>query len=186
MKDYGLLQVYTGSGKGKTTAALGVALRAAGRGAKTVMLSFLKDDPDYGEAMAAQYLPHFLLRQVGRDAFVNFHNPDPIDLKMVREGWEEAKKILIEDTADLLILDELNIVLATGMLPLEAVSYTHLMLPLEEVIDFLKKYKGKTEIITTGRGAPEELIDIADLVTDMQEIKHYFHKGVSSRDGIDH
>ena len=85
-----------------------------------------------------------------------------------------AKKILIEDTADLLILDELNIVLATGMLP------------LEEVIDFLKKYKGKTEIITTGRGAPEELIDIADLVTDMQEIKHYFHKGVSSRDGIDH
>ena len=151
MKGYGLLQVYTGSGKGKTTAALGVALRAAGRGARTVMLSFLKDDPDYGEAMAAQYLPHFLLRQVGRDAFVNFHN-----------------------TADLLILDELNIVLATGMLP------------LEEVIDFLKKYKGKTEIITTGRSAPEELIDIADLVTDMQEIKHYFHKGVSSRDGIDH
>ena len=166
MKGYGLLQVYTGSGKGKTTAALGVALRAAGRGARTVMLSFLKDDPDYGEAMAAQYLPHFLLRQVGRDAFVNF--------KMVRKGWEEAKKILIEDTADLLILDELNIVLATGMLP------------LEEVIDFLKKYKGKTEIITTGRSAPEELIDIADLVTDMQEIKHYFHKGVSSRDGIDH
>ena len=76
---------------------------------------------------------------------------------MVRKGWEEAKKILIEDTADLLILDELNIVLATGMLP------------LEEVIDFLKKYKGKTEIITTGRGAPEELIDIADLVTDMQK-----------------
>lgn len=121
MKGYGLLQVYTGSGKGKTTAALGVALRAAGRGARTVMLSFLKDDPDYGEAMAAQYLPHFLLRQVGRDAFVNFHNPDPIDLKMVRKGWEEAKKILIEDTADLLILDELNIVLATGMLPLEEV-----------------------------------------------------------------
>ena len=106
MKGYGLLQVYTGSGKGKTTAALGVALRAAGRGARTVMLSFLKDDPDYGEAMAAQYLPHFLLRQVGRDAFVNFHNPDPIDLKMVREGWEEAKKIILEDTADLLILDE--------------------------------------------------------------------------------
>lgn len=127
MKGYGLLQVYTGSGKGKTTAALGVALRAAGRGARTVMLSFLKDDPDYGEAMAAQYLPHFLLRQVGRDAFVNFHNPDPIDLKMVRKGWEEAKKILIEDTADLLILDELNIVLATGMLP------------LEEVIDFFEK-----------------------------------------------
>ena len=100
--------------------------------------------------------------------------PMVLDDATQAEGWEEAKKILIEDTADLLILDELNIVLATGMLP------------LEEVIDFLKKYKGKTEIITTGRGAPEELIDIADLVTDMQEIKHYFHKGVSSRDGIDH
>ena len=87
----------------------------------------------------------FTRGQVGRHAFVNFHNPDPIDLKMVREGWEEAKKIILEDTADLLILDELSIVLATGMLP------------LEEVIDFLKKYKGKTEIITTGRGAPEEL-----------------------------
>ncbi|MCC8158911.1 MAG: cob(I)yrinic acid a,c-diamide adenosyltransferase [Phascolarctobacterium sp.] len=174
MKGYGLLQVYTGTGKGKTTAALGVALRAAGRGAKTIMLSFLKDDPDYGEALAAAYLPNFLLKQVGRDAFVNFHNPDPADLKLVRDGWEEAKKIIVEGTADLLILDELNIVLATGMLP------------EEEVIGFLKKYKGKTEIITTGRGAPEALIAIADLVTEMQEVKHYFHKGVSSRDGIDH
>ncbi len=73
-----------------------------------------------------------------------------------------------------MILDELNSVLATGMLP------------EEEVIGFLKKHKGKTEIITTGRGAPEALIAIADLVTEMQEVKHYFHKGVSSRDGIDH
>lgn len=174
MKGYGLLQVYTGSGKGKTTAALGVALRASGRGARTIMLSFLKDDPDYGEAIAAQYLPHFLLKQVGRDAFVNFHNPDPVDLKMVREGWEEAKRIILKGTADVLILDELNIVLATGMLP------------LKEVIEFMKENKGKTEIITTGRDAPEELIAIADLVTDMQEVKHYFHKGISSRDGIDH
>lgn len=174
MKGYGLLQVYTGDGKGKTTAALGVALRAAGRGAKTVMLSFLKDDPSYGEAMVAQYLPNFTLCQVGRDAFVNFHNPDPADLKMVRDGWEEAKRIINEAATDLLILDELNIVLATDMLP------------KQEVIQFLKEYKGKTEIIITGRSAPKELIAIADLVTEMQEIKHYFHKGVSSRDGIDH
>lgn len=174
MKGYGLLQVYTGAGKGKTTAALGVALRAAGRGSKTVMLSFLKNDPGYGEAMAAQYLPNFTLRQVGRDAFVNFHNPDPVDLKMVRDGWEEAKRIINESAADLLILDEINIVLATNMLP------------KQEVIQFLKEHRGKTEIITTGRSAPDELIAIADLVTDMQEIKHYFHKGISSRDGIDH
>ena len=74
-----MLQVYTGTGKGKTTAALGVALRASGYGMKTLMLSFLKDDPEYGEARAAKNLPWFTLRQVGRDAFVNFHNPDPVD-----------------------------------------------------------------------------------------------------------
>lgn len=174
MKGYGLLQVYTGSGKGKTTAALGVALRAVGNNARVVMLSFFKDDPDYGEAKAAKYLPNFLLKQVGRDAFVNFHDPDPLDMKMARDGWDEAKSIISAGNIDIVILDELNIVLATKMLP------------QEEVIEFLKTHKGKTEIITTGRGAPEALIAIADLVTEMQEIKHYFHKGVSSRDGIDH
>ena len=169
-----MLQVYTGTGKGKTTAALGVALRASGYGMKTLMLSFLKDDPEYGEARAAKSLPWFTLRQVGRDAFVNFRNPDPIDLKMCRDGWEQAKRSIAEDEADIIILDELNIVLAANMLP------------TSEIIDFLREHKGAVEIITTGRGAPEELIKIADLVTDMSEVKHYFHKGVSSRNGIDH
>lgn len=169
-----MLEVYTGTGKGKTTAALGVALRASGYGMKTLMLSFLKDDPDYGEARAVQSLPCFTLKQVGRDAFVNFRNPDPIDLKMCRDGWNLAKQAICEKAADIIILDELNIVLATKMLP------------VEEVVDFLKAHKNAVEIITTGRGAPEELIKAADLVTDMQEVKHYFHKGVSSRNGIDH
>lgn len=174
MKGYELLQIYTGSGKGKTTAALGVALRASAHGVKTIMLSFLKDDPLYGEAIAAKYLPNFFIEQVGRDAFVNFKNPEQIDLDMVRAGWEKAKEIIIDREIDLLILDELNIVLATGMLP------------ENEVVDFLKKHKGAMEIIITGRGAPESLIAIADLVTNMEETKHYFHKGISSRDGIDH
>lgn len=169
-----MLQVYTGTGKGKTTAALGVALRASGYAMTTLMLSFLKDDPDYGEARAVQNLPWFTLRQVGRDAFVNFRNPDPIDLQMCRDGWEQAKKAIAEHEADIIILDELNIVLLTKMLP------------VDEVVAFLKAHKNELEIISTGRGAPEELIKIADLVTDMQEIKHYFHKGVSSRNGIDH
>ena len=169
-----MLQVYTGTGKGKTTAALGVALRGAGYGLKTMMISFLKDDPDYGEARAAHLIPGFDLRQVGRDAFVNFHNPDPIDLKMCRDGWELAKKAIMEKAADIIILDELNIVLATQMLP------------VDEAADFLRRNKENIEIILTGRGAPQEIIKIADLVTDMQEVKHYFHKGVSSRSGIDH
>ena len=169
-----LLQVYTGTGKGKTTAALGVALRASGYGMKTLMLSFLKDDPDYGEARACVGLPWFILRQVGRDAFVNFRNPDPVDVKMCYDGWEQAKKAISEHEADIIILDELNIVLATKLLA------------TDEVVSFLKKHKNSVEIITTGRGAPEELVKAADLVTDMSEVKHYFHKGVSSRNGIDH
>ena len=138
------------------------------------MLSFLKDDPEYGEARAANNLPWFKLRQVGRDAFVNFRNPDPIDLKMCRDGWKEAKEAISSHVADIIILDELNIVLATQMLP------------TQEVVDFLREHKNNVEVITTGRGAPEELIKIADLVTDMSEVKHYFHKGVGSRNGIDH
>ena len=169
-----MLQVYTGTGKGKTTAALGVALRASGYGMKTLMFSFLKDDPDYGEARAAKNLAWVTLKQVGRDAFVNFHNPDPIDLKMCNDGWKQAQNAILAHEADIIILDELNIVLATKMLP------------VEEVVTFLKAHKQDLEIITTGRGAPQELIKAADLVTDMQEVKHYFHKGVSSRNGIDH
>ena len=169
-----MLQVYTGTGKGKTTAALGVALRASGYGLTTLMLSFLKDDPDYGEARAVKNLPWFTLKQVGRDAFVNFHNPDPVDLQMCRDGWEQAKRAIAGHAADIIILDELNIVLATHMLP------------TAEVTAFLKEHKQKVELITTGRGAPEELVKAADLVTDMQEVKHYFHLGVSSRNGIDH
>lgn len=169
-----MLQVYTGTGKGKTTAALGVAFRGAGYGLKTIMFSFLKDDPAYGEAKGASLLPGFTLQQVGRDAFVNFANPDPIDLAMCRQGWEAAKTAILNKAAAIIILDELNIVLATKMLP-EA-----------EVVEFLKDHKLDLEIITTGRGAPASLIKAADLVTDMQEVKHYFHKGVSSRNGIDH
>lgn len=169
-----MLQVYTGTGKGKTTAALGVALRASGYAMKTLMFSFLKDDPDYGEARAVHNLPWFTLRQVGRDAFVNFRDPDPVDLRMCRDGWEQAKRSIAAREADIIILDELNIVLATNMLP------------TSEVVSFLREHKGAVEIITTGRGAPEELIKIADLVTDMSEVKHYFHRGVSSRNGIDH
>lgn len=169
-----MLQVYTGDGKGKTTAALGVVLRAAGYGLHSIMFSFLKDDPDYGEARAQSLLDFFQLKQVGRDAFVNFRDPDPIDLAMCRSGWEQAKAAIESKEADIIILDEFNIVLATKLLP------------VTEAVDFLAKHKSGLEIILTGRGAPAEILKIADLVTDMKEVKHYFHKGITSRDGIDH
>ena len=173
MQGYGKIQVYTGDGKGKTSAALGVAFRACARGAKVLMLAFLKDDPEYSEAIGAHLLPGFTLKQVGRDAFVNFKNPDKIDLDMARAGWELAKEAIAQQQADVIILDEINIVLQTGMLP------------VDEVVGFLSAHKGEGEVICTGRGAPQELCAIADLVTDMREVKHYFHLGVASRAGID-
>lgn len=173
MQGYGKIQVYTGNGKGKTSAALGVAFRACARGAKVLMLAFLKDDPEYSEAIGAHLLPGFTLKQVGRDAFVNFKNPDKIDMDMARAGWEHAKEAIANQQADVIILDEINIVLQTGMLP------------VDEVVGFLYAHKGGAEVICTGRGAPQELCAIADLVTDMREVKHYFHLGVASRAGID-
>jgi cob(I)alamin adenosyltransferase len=174
LNGYGLLQVYTGTGKGKTTAALGVAFRAAGRGAKTLVIQYMKDDPEYGEVMAAKFLPGFELKQVGRASFVNFQNPDPIDMQMLKDGWLLAQKAILSQEYDLIILDEINVALAYGLLN------------VKEIVEFLKNNLGHTEVICTGRGAPVELMEIADLTTDMENKKHYFFAGVRSRDGIDH
>lgn len=169
-----MLQVYTGTGKGKTTAALGAALRAFGHGYKTVVFSFLKDDIGYGEIKANDKLKFMEIYQVGRDEFVNFRNPEQIDLNMAKNGWEKAQDYIVNHKADLIILDEFNLVLA------------HKMLPVDEILNFIQKYQNNLEIITTGRDAPQKLIEIADLVTDMQEVKHYLMRGVSIRDGFDH
>lgn len=174
LEGYGKLQVYTGNGKGKTTAALGVALRAAGYGAKTLMVQLMKDDRGYGEYRASAFLPGFTLRQFGRDCFVNFQAPEQIDLDFLHEGWNYAKEAILAQTYDLVIIDELNIALA------------YKLLPVAEVLEILSCKRGHTEVIVTGRYAPKELMDAADLVTEMQEIKHYFFAGVRSRDGIDH
>ena len=177
MKDFGMLHVYTGTGKGKTSAALGLAMRAVGHGAKVVMICFMKGDPTYGEAQAFRFLPGFTILQMGRDSFVNFRNPDPIDVQMAKEAWEEGKRILSEQKTDVLILDEINLAMAKQLID------TH------EVVAFLHAHRKNTEVVCTGREAPQELIDEADadLVTDMQEVRHYFtEKNITIRDGIDH
>ena len=175
MKNFGMLHVYTGTGKGKTSAALGLALRAVGHGAKVVMICFMKGDATYGEAQAFHFLPNFTIKQMGRDSFVNFRNPDPVDVKMAQEAWEEGKRILLTRETDVLILDEINLAMAKGLLD------------TKEVVAFLREQRKNTEVVCTGREAPQELIDEADLVTDMQEVKHYFtEKNITIRDGIDH
>ncbi len=175
MDGQGMVQVYTGDGKGKTTASLGLAMRAVGHGLKVLMLQFLKNDENYGEIKSVKYLPDFEICQVGRDCFVNFANPDPIDVKMVRSGWEKAKDAITAQKYDIVILDEINVAIAYGLLP------------VKEVIDFLEcRNSGKTEIVFTGIAAPLELIELADLVTEMKNVKHYFNLGIESRTGIDH
>ncbi len=174
MSELGLLQVYTGDGKGKTSAALGLSLRAIGHGLRVLFLQFLKNDPTYGECLAQAHLPNFELVPVGRNELVDFKNPAPLDLELARAGWEKAASAIRSGEYDLVVLDELTIALAFGLLP------------TEPVLALLAEPHQGTEVVVTGRYAPDELIAMADLVTEMKDVKHYFRKGIESRDGIDH
>ncbi|MDD4601993.1 MAG: cob(I)yrinic acid a,c-diamide adenosyltransferase, partial [Negativicutes bacterium] len=129
MAELGLIQVYTGNGKGKTTASLGLALRATGHNFRVCMIQFMKDSDEYGEVTASKYLPNFKLIQVGRNDFVNLANPEQIDIDLAQNGWRQAKEIIVSDEYDIVILDEINVALACKLLD------------LDEVLAFLKTVK---------------------------------------------
>ena len=170
----GYIQVYTGNGKGKTTAALGLAVRAAGHGLRTVILQFMKGWIDYGELEGVRMLaPYVEIHQAGRDTFVNRKNPDPEDVRLAREGWRKAKEILLDGNADIVVLDEINCAMDFGLIP------------VEEVVEVLRNKPEGKEFVLTGRGAPAAVIEIADLVTEMREVKHYYAKGVDARVGVE-
>jgi len=174
MNDLGLLQVYTGDGKGKTTASLGLALRAIGHGLKVCMLQFMKNSDIYGEVRLAEKMPGLTIIPVGRHDFVNLKTPAEIDIRLAGAGWKQAMEIISSQKYDIVILDEINVALACGL--------------LEEkpVVEFLATGRGTTEVVTTGCWAPQALIDAADLVTEMKNIRHPYSKGIDSREGIDH
>jgi cob(I)alamin adenosyltransferase len=170
----GYIQVYTGNGKGKTTAALGLALRAAGHGLRTQVIQFMKGWIDYGELAGVRMLAPFVeIHQAGRDTFVNRNNPDPEDVRLAREGWKLAQGIISGRKAEIVILDEINCAADFGLLP------------VEEIVEVLRNKPAGMEIVLTGRGAPQQVIDIADLVTEMREVKHYYAKGVDARVGVE-
>ena len=170
----GYLQVYTGNGKGKTTAALGLSLRAAGHGLRTVIIQFMKGWIDYGELKGVEMLsPYVEIHQAGRDTFVNREAPDPEDVRMAREGLELARGAILGKRADIVVLDEINCAVDFGLLP------------VEEVVDLLRRRPEGMELILTGRGAPPEFLEMADLVTEMREVKHYYGKGVDARVGVE-
>ncbi|SHK07522.1 cob(I)alamin adenosyltransferase [Geosporobacter subterraneus DSM 17957] len=168
----GYIHVYTGDGKGKTTAALGLALRAAGAGKKVFIAQFVKS-MEYSEWKSLRYLNSFIdITLYGHGCFIT-KNPDQEDIWAARKGLEEIRQILISKKYDLVILDEIMI------------AYYYNLLSLEDLIQFMKDKPYETEMVLTGRYAPEEVMELADLVTEMKEIKHYYHQGVLSREGID-
>jgi cob(I)alamin adenosyltransferase len=168
----GFVQVYTGDGKGKTTAALGLAFRAAGHGMRAYIGQFMKGQR-YGEMEAARQLPGVTVEQFGRENFVHAQGGTPEDIALARRGLERAREALTGGEYDVVVLDEVNVTLHFGLLE------------IEDVLELIDARPEKVELILTGRRAPQEIIDRADLVTEMVEVKHYFQQGVGARDGIE-
>ena len=173
MSDQGLILVYTGNGKGKTTAALGLGLRASGHGQKVMMIQFMKGQTETGELVALEQIDHFTIEQAGRANFVNAVAPDPMDISAAQAGLARAATIL-EQGCDLLILDEINVAMDYGLVE------------IEDVKELLLSKPPHTSIVMTGRGFPLELADEVDLISEVQEVKHHFNRGVLAKKGIEY
>ena len=172
--EQGFIQVYTGNCKGKTTAALGLALRAVGREMMVCMIQFMKGGGPYGEHLAALRLaPYLTIIQTGREGWVNRENPDPEDVRLAGEALETARKALTSGDYDLVILDEINGAVSFGLLA------------VHDVLALMRQKPSNVELVLTGRNADEKVIEAADLVTEMREIKHYYKAGVAARVGIE-
>ncbi|NLM08138.1 MAG: cob(I)yrinic acid a,c-diamide adenosyltransferase [Clostridiales Family XIII bacterium] len=167
----GYIQVYTGNGKGKTTAALGIALRSLCAGNRVFFGQFMKGQ-DYSELKAPQYFEKLEMEQFGTPSFVK-GQPSPEDIENAKKGLARMKEILVSGDYDMVVFDEINTVLFFKMLE------------VEEVLRVLDLKPEGTEVILTGRYAPQEIIDRADLVTEMKEIKHYYNAGVQARVGVE-
>ena len=172
----GLLIVYTGNGKGKTSAAMGTAFRAAGQGFKILMIQFIKGSWHYGELDAAKMMGDaFEIRVMGR-GFVKIgtEKPDPADVRMVEEAWDVAVEAMHSGKYDLMILDEINYAVHYGMIP------------IDRVVADLSKRPEELHVICTGRNAHPKLIETADLVSEIKEIKHPYQKGILAQQGIEY
>jgi len=171
----GLIQIYTGNAKGKSTAAFGLAVRAAGHGFRVVVIQFMKTGAYYGEIPGLKRLaPEIEIHSYGKEGFVHRRGVTEEDISLAHEAMAHAEKALLAPETDILILDEIN----------NALYFQ--LLTVEEVLNLLDKKPSNVEIVMTGRNAPQELIEKAHLVTEMKEIKHPFHQGINSRKGIEY
>ena len=170
----GYVHVYTGNSKGKTTAALGLAFRAMGRGLSTYIGQFMKGQK-YSELEAARMSsPHITIEQYGKETFIHVKNPpEEEDVRMAREGLAKARAAMLSGEYDLVVFDEI------------ITSHFFNLITLEEILDIIAAKPDGVELVLTGRYAPPELIEAADLVTEMVVVKHYYDRGVSAREGIE-
>ncbi len=176
--EHGYIQVYTGNGKGKTTASLGLATRALGRGWNILVVMFTKGGNDYGELHTFANLGpsiqcHIKIINAGLDRIVYADNISEEDKKSVQEGWEFAKNAIKNNKYQLVILDEANIAIDLGLID------------LNEMVEVLKNKPDNMEIVLTGRNAKQEIIDVAHLVSEIRPLKHYWDKGITARKGIE-
>ncbi len=173
-KTRGLVELFTGDGKGKTSAALGVALRALGQGLKVYIVFFMKGDFPYGEQKVLSQLPGITFERFGFQDFVDPANVKPEEKAEAKKAVQAARKAMLSGKYDVVILDEVNVAVAWKLID------------IEEVIKLVQDRPENVELILTGRYADPRLIELADLVTDMVKVKHPYDKGILSRKGIDY
>lgn len=170
----GLVLVHTGNGKGKTTAAFGQALRAVGQGLRVCVIQFMKGRK-YGEFLAAErYLPNLTIHLSGLDSFVMRDKPAPVDIELARKGLDMAREAVSSGNYDMVILDEINV----------AVDFK--LIPLEEVINLIRNKPAALDLVLTGRYAAPEIMELADTVSEVREIKHHYNAGIKDRAGIEY
>ena len=176
---HGYIQVYTGDGKGKTTASLGLAMRALGRCWKVLIIMFTKGGNDYGELnsfrnLSPQIAQNLTIVQAGLDRIVYSDNQNSDDAKEITKGWELAKKAIKNHEYNLIILDEANIAIDL------------ILIDLDEVLEVLKNKPDEMEIVLTGRNANPKIVELAHLVSEIKPIKHYWDTGIAARKGIEY
>jgi cob(I)alamin adenosyltransferase len=166
-----MIQVYTGDGKGKTTAALGLAIRAAGAGKKVYICQFIKGKP-YSELRCLRAIKSIQVDQFGRGCFIK-GKPSRIDIELAQKGFEKIKTVIKNRKHAVIILDEIICALDVKLIK------------IEQVLELINNAPKNIELVLTGRNAPKALITAADLVSEMREIKHYYRKGIKARPGIE-
>ncbi len=167
-----MIQVYTGNGKGKTTAALGLALRASGAGLKVYIAQFVKKG-NYGEVKSLRKIRNIKLEQFGAGCFIK-KTPTAKDFESVKAGFLKVKEIIKKKIYDVVILDEMNVALSLKLLS------------LKEVLEIIENSPASMELVLTGRNAPAAILKLADLVSEIKDKKHYYNKGVKARKGIEY